>query len=81
MKKYMTTVRDDVAENYFGCFDNVNRATAIRSFEESLKVIVNQLHARPSDLSLYHIGFFDDSTGVFEAVSPTKICDGRIDIE
>lgn len=53
---------------------------AIRSFTDEVNrgAEDNVMFKHPEDVSLYHLGTFDDGTGLFELVQvPRRICEGK----
>lgn len=72
MIKRMYSVYDTVSEIFFAPMIEVNDASAIRSFERSIKVEgVNKL-----DYELYYIAEFNDNNGEFEETVKRKIYSG-----
>ena len=66
------TIYDTVAEVFNKPFADINDASAIRSFSESVK---DQAHK--NDYVLYHIGGFDDNSGQITAdKAPLKLKSG-----
>jgi hypothetical protein len=76
MKKPTYSIRDNIAKFFNFPFMAMNDDDAIRSFTNSIK---KEMPDRLEEYSLYHNGWFDDSTGAFESLEPTVIFRG-IDI-
>ena len=73
MKKYMYSVRDDMALIFQPPFASHNDDTAIRDFVAGCsdpKVLT------ANDLSLYKVGEWNDATGIFTPLEPNKIAHG-----
>lgn len=47
-------------------------AQGVRSFANSANSLDSDVGKNPDDFSLFHIGSFDDHTGLVEAVSPHR---------
>lgn len=58
------SVRDNVAEQFMGSFENVNDNTAIRAFKDACNDN-EQLGKNANDYTLYKVAKFDDETGEF----------------
>jgi len=65
------SIRDSLAEIYNKPFTEINNATAIRAFSQSMQQTKNK-----EDYVLYHIGTFDDNAGSFTVNDPVKIFSG-----
>lgn len=61
----------DTLVGFMPPFKMPNEATAIRAYENFLKTADN-----PGDLRLFHVGTFDDDTGVLESMIPKCIMGG-----
>lgn len=79
MRYTVCSVYDEAAQ----CFGRPIFAPAIGAAVRSLADEVNrsspdnQMFLHPADFKLFHLGLFDDSTGLFELNSrPEKIADG-----
>lgn len=68
MKLVMCAVRDAATEMFGRPFFVQSRAVAVRSFRDEVRRgdAQNDLHNHPEDFTLFELGSFDDSTGVFE---------------
>lgn len=71
MKKYIYSVRDNLAECFSRTIDEINDQTAIRAFINSFKDNPNK-----NDYSFYRIGEWNDATGQITVVEPQKIYSG-----
>lgn len=73
MRKPTYTVFDNVSKIFNWPFAAFNVDDAIRSFTNT---ITKEIPERINEFSLYHNGFYDDNTGVWEAIEPTCIFRG-----
>lgn len=75
MKIIVLSVYDAVAGIYGRPFFSTAKGVAVRDFTDEVNRPAedNMLYKHPSDFSLYHLGFFDDKSGSFDLVTPTKI--------
>ncbi|AXL14467.1 nonstructural protein [Microviridae sp.] len=72
MKLNIYSIFDTVAEVFNKPFTDINNATAIRSFTQS---VLDQPHK--NDYVLYNMGEFDDNSGHIQPnKTPTKILSG-----
>ena len=67
----MYAVYDTVAAVFFKPFTEVNDATAVRCFTQSLEG-----HPSARDYELFRVGSFDDSVGALEPCDLVKIFSG-----
>lgn len=74
MKKVICSVRDLTANVFALPFTSHNEGTATRDFAHAVNDPQSALNKSPSEFSLYHIGHFDDDTGLVTAVGPTLLC-------
>lgn len=78
MKLKMFAIFDTASEAYMTPWFMVNRATALRAFNQLAKDSQSQVNKSPSDYVLYEIGTWDDNTGAMDEVKlinlghPTK---------
>lgn len=69
----------DVLLGYKSCFVEQNIAVAKRGFANSLKRVLDggdYSEINPTDLSLYHIGYFDCDNGTLESMEPDLVVSG-----
>lgn len=71
------SVRDNVAEQFFGGFESVNDGTAIRAFKEACND-ENRLGMSAKDYTLFKVAKFDDETGEYWN-DKHKLQDGKRD--
>lgn len=65
MKKPVYSVRDSKAETWTFPFQSENNATAIRDFQTLVKDGRTLVGQHPEDFSLFLIGEYDFTTGIF----------------
>lgn len=70
-------VRDNAVEAFLPPFHVRSRGEALRSFSEAVNKGDHQFSNHPDDYVLYHLGKFDDASGVIAAVEPTRIVSAR----
>ncbi len=63
---------DSKAEAFNSPFFRPTRGQAIREFTEVCNDSASSINKYPEDFTLFHIGSYDDSTGLFTAL-PTPI--------
>lgn len=68
MKLVMIAVRDSATECFGRPFFVATRAQGVRSFTDEVRRVDNgnDLNKHPDDFTLYSLGIFDDSSGMFE---------------
>lgn len=71
--KFMMSVYDSASQLYGQPFFVPAIGAAIRSVadEANRSAADNSLYQHPEDFELFHVGHFDDVTGLVTAVSPT----------
>ena len=72
MLKVIVCIKDNVAEMFNDPRAEINTASAIRSFTQSI-----QESPHKDDFSLYQIGTFNTNNGVVEHNEPLKIYSGH----
>lgn len=73
------SVRDGKALAFLQPFFSTASGSAIRAFSDAVQDVKTPLGAHPEDYVLYEIGTFDDSTAVFECLSPIKLLGAGMD--
>ena len=73
MKLKMFAIFDTASEAYMTPWFMVNRATALRAFNQLAKDSNSQVNKSPSDYVLYEIGTWDDNTGAMDEVKLTNL--------
>lgn len=70
------SIRDEKALVFGPPFYNVNRGVAMRQVAEAVKGDASSTMAKyPDDFTLFHVGFWDDTQGVFESSPiPERVC-------
>lgn len=68
MKLEIFSMRDVKAGSFGAPMHFVNRAVAIRSLSEAVKNPESTLSKFPEDYQLFHVGDFDQNSGVVEAL-------------
>lgn len=71
--KQMFAVYDSKAATYCVPFSSVNLSTAIRDFASASNDPGTELNRNPLDYSLFHIGNFDEETGVLTSQVPCNL--------
>lgn len=72
--KNIYTIYDVVAEVFNRPFFDINHASAMRGFENS---ILQHSPINKNDYALYHIGSFDEQSGIIEPLKiPFKLMSG-----
>lgn len=71
----IVSIRDKKADTYSRPFTCPSIGTAIRTFSDEVQRSdqTNHLHNHPSDFTLYHLGMFNEDTGVIEAFTQPKL--------
>lgn len=72
----MFSVYDEKTELFAQPFPSGTQESALRSFGDALVDSGSLLFKHPEDFSLYHVGSFDDNTGVFEQFSSATLLKG-----
>lgn len=72
MKYVMLSVRDSAMDAFAAPFTVRAIGQAIRSFSDEVNRPESPMFAHPSDYELFHVGTFDEETGLVEAVSPPR---------
>lgn len=75
MRFYIYSLKDELQNRYKQpqFFSREEEASRWFSF------VINEdkfMRSNPADFGLYHVGFFDDETGIVEYVQPTKQVNG-----
>lgn len=73
MKLKMYAIFDTAAEAYMTPWFMVNRATALRAFNQLAKDNQSQVFKSPNDYVLYEIGTWDDNTAEMDEVKLTNL--------
>lgn len=78
MKHQMYSIYDKVSKVYILPFYQSNERVAIRSFVSGMMDSTHQLSQHPHDFVLFHMGEFDDESGltVQEKAGPIRVLDG-----
>lgn len=76
MKQKAYSVYDDKAAYFMPPFYCKTDFEAIRVFGFAVNDGQSSLSQIANDVSLYHVGEFDDSTGMFEGIKPLPLCRG-----
>lgn len=80
MKKKIYAIRDTKADAFWTPIFSQNHATALRSFESSVREEGSALAKHAEDYQMYYLGEFDESTGIVEGVPPEHLANA-IDFE
>lgn len=64
MTNELFTIYDSKAKAYISPFASPNNATAIREFARAANNKNHQFNMFPADFTLFHMGQFDDATGI-----------------
>ena len=66
----------DAKSSFMPCIVDVNDATAIRNFENSVRRVDSLLASHPNDFGFFKLGVYDDNTGVITPLeTPKMLCD------
>lgn len=79
MKHEICAIRDRAVDAFLRPFFATHLGGAKRSFRDEVNRAApdNAMHAHPEDYDLYHLGSFDDNTGLFESHTPRQIEIGK----
>ncbi|AXH73542.1 MAG: nonstructural protein [Microviridae sp.] len=72
MKLRIYTVYDSKAEAFLPPFNAGNDALAVRSCADCLKEDTHPFARHPDDYTLFKLGEWDDTTAVYELVTPPR---------
>lgn len=81
MKSQMFAVHDRIVETFAPPFVAQTTAEAERMFVTAAADEKSQLHQHPNDFALYHIGTFNNATGMVEAIVPARYLRSAATIE
>lgn len=73
MRTNVYSVFDRAAAAYLHPYNQVNHASAIRSFGQACRSDAHQFAQYPEDYTLFYIGEFDEQTGKLHPITPEKI--------
>ena len=73
MRKPTYSVFDNVSKVFNYPYAAINEPDAVRSFSNS---IAKEIPERCNEFALYHNGWYDDTTGVWESMEPTCVFRG-----
>ena len=79
MIKHLFSVRDDISEVYNDPIFEANESFAKRRFQIMMRTLPEGVF--PGEFSLWHVGLFDDHSGLIEKSEPTMIMRGVSDGE
>lgn len=74
MRKSTYTIYDNISKIFNWPFAAFNDDDAIRTFSLTIK---EKLSERTTEFSLFHNGYYDDSTGVWEPEEPHCVLRGN----
>lgn len=79
MKYFVVVVRDRAADAFMQPWFASSQGGAVRAFKDEInrKGENNHLARHPEDYDLFHLGMFDDRTGLFETGTPSQIAVGK----
>lgn len=69
----VTAVRDQKVEAFGPLMCGRSKAEAIRGFFDACADANTLLAKHPQDFSLYYLGSYEDTTGVFEPANPMQL--------
>lgn len=75
MKMEVFTVYDKAVLAYMQPFYARHVGEAIRSFTELANNPETNVGRHPTDFTLFHLGRYDDGTGLFEGNAPARVID------
>lgn len=70
MKRLLLSVHDSKAKVFFNPFTATTVEAACRSFAVAANDDGTEISRYPADFTLFHVGYFDDETGVVESLIP-----------
>jgi len=73
MIEQLFTVYDSAAKAYLTPFTAPTIESALRSFREVVNKDGHQFNRFPEDYALFHVGEFDQQTGMFSSMSPHSL--------
>ena len=71
--RIIVSIFDNATKSYTPPVYSVAKGEAIRSFMDLLDDQNSQYAKHPEDFSLFYLGTFDESTGMFKTVNPEKL--------
>ncbi|WNK14426.1 MAG: nonstructural protein [Microvirus sp.] len=69
MMHLVMAVRDSASECYMRPFVTTSKGLAMRSFGDEVVRPESDFHKHPHDFILFHLGAYDDVTGMLEALA------------
>lgn len=76
MKQLMFTIRDTKADAYLPPFFLPKKEMAARVFDQCVNSEDHQFGKWPADYTLFHIGTFNDETGICITYAPESLGNG-----
>lgn len=76
MKLSIFSVYDSKAQAYLPPFYMPRKQMAVRTFAECVNSKEHQFGKWPHDYTLFHLGGFDDETGLFDVFAPVSLGNG-----
>ena len=73
-------IHDSKAQAHFPPFYLPTKAMAVRAFADMANDPTNNVGKHPEDYTLFHIGEYDDNTGVIEPLSPTTAINKAVNL-
>lgn len=75
MRTLIYTVFDKKSGSYSQPFFVNHQVHATRIVETAVNDPTSNLGTFPADFALYHLGHFDDQSGLFEPTAPSFVCE------
>lgn len=76
MRIQVFAVRDLVVGAFLPPFFCRSHGEALRSFGDACNTADHQFAKHSSDFVLFHLGEFDDNSGIFAAIEPARVVSG-----
>jgi len=76
MKMLVCSVRDGAVMAFLPPFFTRSKGEAVRSFMEACNNREHQFNKHAHDYVLYHLGEFDDHSGMFVSIEPFRLLSG-----
>lgn len=76
MKLRIYSIYDSKAEAYMNPFFMRNDGEALRGFMDGIENSDTPFHKWPQDYTLFHVGHWDDESGLIENTTPKSLGNG-----
>lgn len=72
MKMFVCSIYDSATKAYLRPLFLTTIAQGVRLFQDEVNKVDSPMCAHPADYTLFHIGYFDEESGVLEAIAPVS---------